>query len=176
MEHTKRIWQALASVPLYAVLVVLFVPSIRRAAEAHTELYWGYLFLCAFLLSFLVMPYVINLGFKLGAVDRPDADRKHHEKATPVTGGVAIYIGFAVTVLVNFHFSVEMKAILVASTLILAVGVIDDRFGIPARIRLLVQLVASLILIYFGVRVTFVPPWLGGVYTETLITLVWLIG
>lgn len=155
---------------------VLFVPRLRDYAWDHRPIYSIYLFACAFCLSFVLMPVAIRLGERLGLVDRPDALRKHHGRVTPMTGGPAIYIAFAVTMIFNFQFSIEMKAVLVGSSLLLAVGVLDDRFCLSARIRLLAQVAVALLLIAFGVRVTFVPPWLGGVWTESVITLVWLIG
>ena len=172
----KRIPAGIAYVPLYLLTALLFVPGIRAAAESRPALYWIYLFLCGFLISFLLMPYVILLGHWFGFVDRPDANRKVHPQPTALTGGVAIYAASMITMLINFHFSMEMKGVMVGSSLIFLVGLVDDRWGLSARLRLLCQLVASLVLVYFGVRVTFVPDALGGVVTETVITVLWLIG
>jgi UDP-GlcNAc:undecaprenyl-phosphate GlcNAc-1-phosphate transferase len=156
---------------------VMFIPSVRNAVVGHGDyLRAFYLFLNSFGWTFLLVPFAIRFGFASQIVDHPDELRKHHGKVTPLTGGIAIYAGFAATILVNFEFSVEMKAILIASTLIFIVGLLDDRFGLSAKIRLLSQIIAASILIFAGVEVTFVPDALGGVVTEAIITIIWLIG
>lgn len=161
---------------LYATLAILLVPQVRRLAESTKPGYMGYLIILSFLLCYILVPFMLAIGHRFNILDHPDNERKHHENPTPLTGGVAIFVAFALTILLNFHFSTEMKAVLVASTLIFITGFIDDHIGLSAKIRLLVQVIASLILVYFGVRVTFVPPYLGGIYVETAITLIWLIG
>lgn len=160
-------------------LVVLQLPQTRQFVEGHRMLRWiqaVYLILLSFSWAYILVPLLYPLSLKLGLVDKPDEVRKHHTTATPISGGLAIFIAFAITIVFNFHFSVQMKAILVGSSLIFIVGVLDDLFKLSAKIRLAAQIAASFVLIYFGVRVTFIPDSLGGVYTETLLTLIWLIG
>lgn len=163
-------------VSLCGVLVMLLLPPVRRIAEIHKASYACYLGALSFCLAFLLVPVMIQLGRATGLVDVPDSERKLHREATPLSGGLAIYVAFAASILLNFHFSVEMKAILVGSTIVLMVGLADDRWKVSAKIRLLAQVAVSLLLVIFGVRVTFVPPSLGGIYSETLITIIWLVG
>jgi UDP-GlcNAc:undecaprenyl-phosphate/decaprenyl-phosphate GlcNAc-1-phosphate transferase len=159
-----------------AFALCLLLPRVRMALETTLFLKSLHLLLLSFLLCFVIMPLCISFGKKLGLIDAPDEERKKHTTPTPLTGGIAIFVSFVATILLNFHFSVEVKAILFSSSLIFIIGLIDDRWGVPANLRLIVQLVASLIIVYFGVRVTFVPDWLGGVVTETIITVLWFIG
>jgi UDP-GlcNAc:undecaprenyl-phosphate/decaprenyl-phosphate GlcNAc-1-phosphate transferase len=158
------------------ITVFLLLPSVRVILETTELLKSIHLLLLSFLLCFVIMPLCIVFGNKLGFIDSPDEERKKHFAPTPITGGIAIFVSFVATILLNFHFSVEVKAILFSSMLIFVIGLIDDRWGVSANIRLLVQLIASLIIIWFGVRITFVPDWLGGVYIETVITVLWFIG
>lgn len=158
------------------VVVCLLLPPVRIALETTPLFKSLQLLLLSFLLCFVIMPVCIAFGKKLGFIDLPDEERKKHITPTPVTGGIAIFVSFVATILLNFHFSVEVKAIIFSSTLIFFIGLIDDRWGVPANLRLLVQLVASLIIVWFGVRVTFVPDWLGGIYVEAIITVLWFIG
>jgi UDP-GlcNAc:undecaprenyl-phosphate GlcNAc-1-phosphate transferase len=158
------------------VLGVLLLPQTYHFTDAHPALYTLYLLMLAFLLSYLLTAACIWLGPRLGFVDHPDGGRKQHKEPTPLTGGVAIVTAFVAVLLINFHFSTEMKAILTGSLLIFLVGLIDDRWGLSARIRLLVQVIASLIVIFYGIRISFVPEYLGGVVTETIITIIWLLG
>jgi UDP-GlcNAc:undecaprenyl-phosphate GlcNAc-1-phosphate transferase len=157
-------------------LAGLILPPLRGWAETTTPLYAMYLLVCSFLLCYLLVPLAASMGLRLGILDMPDRIRKKHSAPTPLTGGAAIYVAFCSIILLNFHFSLEMKAVLVAGTIIFVVGLLDDWRPLSARVRLMAQVGASLLVILFGVRITFIPPWLGGVYVETLITLVWLVG
>jgi UDP-GlcNAc:undecaprenyl-phosphate/decaprenyl-phosphate GlcNAc-1-phosphate transferase len=158
------------------VAIFLILPVFRTFTEKNGIFQSIHLLLLSFLLCYILMPLCIILGSRFGFIDAPDEERKKHLNPTPVTGGVAIFFSFVATILLNFHFSVEVKAILISSTLIFIVGLIDDRWGMSANLRLLAQVVASLIIVWFGVRVTFVPDNLGGIFTETIITVVWFIG
>jgi len=161
---------------LYPVAAVLCLPQAKAWAESRHALHAGYLMLVAFVFTCIIMPIAMEAGLRFGIVDAPDEARKQHTGVTPLTGGLAIFIGFCATILLNFHFSLQMKAILSSGALIFVTGLIDDRYGLSAKVRLAIQLVATAILIYFGVRVTFVPPELGGVYVECVITALWIVG
>jgi UDP-GlcNAc:undecaprenyl-phosphate GlcNAc-1-phosphate transferase len=165
-----------------AGIAILLVPQIHFWAESkrflnHEMFYYAlYLVILSFLISFIAVPATRLFAEKTGLVDHPDEARKQHKHPTPLTGGIAIYFAFVFTMVLNFHFSVEVKAVLAASTLIFLVGLADDKWGTSAQFRLLVQIVASLIVVIFGVRVSFVPGFLGGIVVETVITMIWFIG
>jgi UDP-GlcNAc:undecaprenyl-phosphate GlcNAc-1-phosphate transferase len=161
---------------LLPVLVFLVLPQVKHFAGLHHSTHAVYLILLSFIISFILMPIVIAIGHVLNIVDKPDAVRKDHKHPTPLTGGLAIYAAFALTIVFNFDFSMSMKGILVAGTLIFATGIIDDWTDLPAWFRLLVQIIAAGILIACGVRITFIPDWLGGFYVETILTVLWLVG
>jgi len=158
----------------------LALPIFRSYTERFVLVQSIHLLLLSFLLCYILVPLCILFGKKVGLIDSPDEDRKKHILPTPLTGGIAIYVSFVATVLLNFHFSMEVKGILFSSSLILAVGLIDDRWAVPANFRLAVQLLASLIVIGFGVHMTFIPKSLGGIYfkniAETVMTAIWFIG
>jgi UDP-GlcNAc:undecaprenyl-phosphate GlcNAc-1-phosphate transferase len=163
-------------------IVFLLIPSVhnwcewKKIHDVSMVYYVAYLACLSFLVSYIAVPFFFILADKIGLLDHPDEVRKQHKHPTPLTGGLAIYLAFIITMFLNFHFSVEVKAILAASTLIFLVGLADDIWGTSAQFRLLVQIAASLIVIMYGVRVTFVPDFLGGVITETFITMLWFIG
>jgi len=163
-------------VPFYLILVFLLLPFSREFAESNTWYYAGYLLLISFLATYLFVPFVFKGAEIFDILDKPDQQRKVHKHTTPLTGGISIYFGFALTILLNFNFTIQMKAILVASFLIFVTGVLDDARGLSAKLRLLIQLLACGILMYFGIRITFIPDYLGGIYVEILITLLWILG
>ncbi|MFO1431379.1 MAG: MraY family glycosyltransferase [Candidatus Competibacteraceae bacterium] len=89
------------------------------------------------------------LARRLGIVDHPGG-RKRHEHATPLVGGLAFFLGLVITV-VFFRIAIpSLTAYLSAATLLVVTGLLDDRFDLPARWRLLVQVVAALIMILEG--------------------------
>ena len=167
---------SLRQILAYCASVILVIPSVHRLVAKSTGLNSVYLLLLGFLISYAAMPLLIAVSDKLRLVDHPDEDRKQHANPTPVIGGLAIYFSFIITIFLNFHFSEELKAIVIASSFILFLGLADDIWGLSANIRLVGQLAASLYIILFGVHMTFVPPYLGGIYTDIVLTLVWLIG
>ncbi len=107
-------------------------------------------FLAAFLISFTLTPLMAIIARKLGALDHPK-DRGMHKKSTPLLGGVAMYLGFVMAVLLKLDYSVELKGVLIASTLIFFTGLLDDLFDLRASVKLGVQVLACVILIEYGV-------------------------
>jgi UDP-GlcNAc:undecaprenyl-phosphate/decaprenyl-phosphate GlcNAc-1-phosphate transferase len=161
---------------MFPLIVFLGLLWLKVSHLVPTGLNWLYLPALSFTLALPLTFLAIKLGHRLSIVDHPDNQRKIHKAPTPLTGGLAIAISFAFTILLNFHFSWEMKGILIGSFIVFVAGFLDDLFELSAKIRLALQLLASAVLIYFGVRITFIPDWLGGIYTESLITTLWLVG
>lgn len=136
---------------------------------------WYELFLFALLVSYLATPACRLIGHRFGILDIPNK-RKVHLVPTPRTGGMAIFIGFVAAVLLNFHFSIQLKGVLLASTIMMIVGLIEDFHGVSALIRLLVQVLAVIILIVFHVSINLFPPHPVLNVLEWVLTLVWILG
>ena len=156
------------------LLALLGVPRIRSMLFAH-ELRWLYLALGAFGFAHLATPVCRWIALRLGIVDMPGG-RKVHVHPTPFLGGLAIYAAFAVVVVVNFYFSVELKGVALGATLILIVGLIDDVRELPALWKLIAQIAAVLILIKYHVVLTFLPDVWWGYVGEWVITMLWVLG
>lgn len=87
----------------------------------------------------------LRIGPQLGYVDHPDEDSlKVHEKAAVPLGGVGVFLGFHLAALVGGRLDLTLLA---ATTLVLVLGLIDDRRGLPPGLRLLVELVAGVVLV-----------------------------
>ncbi len=141
--------------------------------------YEKYLFLLAisFFGAVFVTPLVRAFAFKVEALDVPDAKRKTHRAPTALLGGVGVYVVFVGTCFLMTVVSREMKGIFLASALILAVGVTDDVFGgLSSKIRLGVQLLATVIVISFGVHLDFYPHTVWGRALSCVLTVVWIVG
>jgi UDP-GlcNAc:undecaprenyl-phosphate/decaprenyl-phosphate GlcNAc-1-phosphate transferase len=158
-----------------SVFVLFLLSGEARDLLNQSGLRWAYLLLLSFGVGLVVTPVIYTLALRLGAMDVPSG-RKAHGTPTALLGGVALYIAFAVTVLRNFAFTDELKGVALAGTLILAVGLADDILELPARWKLLAQLLAVAILIHFGVVISFLPGTWWGMIGEWLLTAFWVLG
>lgn len=136
----------------------------------------------AFAASFLLTPLVRLLAIKLGAIDTVSSAVKTHKEPTPVFGGVAIYAGFTLTVLlVRFMTSYptgtlyNLRALVLGGTLVFLLGLVDDLMrphGVDYKPKFAVQILAAALLVLFGLRIRFVEPsWVAAA-----ITMVWAVG
>ena len=105
-------------------------------------------FALTFLSTAVLVRSAIPLGVKAGLVDVPGG-RRTHTAVTPLVGGISMYIGLLLTdvTLLYFQLSAVSGGLLVASGLLVLVGVLDDRFALAVRARFVVQITAALIMI-----------------------------
>lgn len=125
-------------------------------------------------------PLVHRLAHKLGFVDYPRQDRAHQEP-TALLGGVAIYGGATVALLVATALMVvflepvlrlpELFGILAGATLTAAIGLYDDRRPLVPWQKLALQLVPAVIVMVAGVRVQLRLPQ----PLNWLLTICWLL-
>ncbi len=170
----KRI--TLIATPAALLLTLLFL-WLRQRVETPDWLNWGGPGLLSALVTLGLVPLLQALAGRIGLLDHPDA-RKQHQGAVPLVGGLAIYGGMLVTVLVYpvYLLNPAVRAILLAGGLLLVIGVMDDLFEVQASVKLLFQVSAVAVVMSGGVMVTFLPAVWWGVGLEVLITAIWLIG
>ncbi len=104
--------------------------------------------LAALVISFLMTPVVKTFAYKVGAVDVPKDARRMHKVPIPRLGGLAIFIGFMVSVLILGGVrggNGQMQSILLGSVIIVVLGVVDDIMALPAMLKFVVQIAAALI-------------------------------
>ena len=133
------------------------------------------IFLLALSITAFSTPWVRRLAIYLGFVDAP-AQRKLHSTPLPLMGGLGIFGGAIVAVLLFYEGQPppQVFGILLAAGVVALAGLLDDRYGLPARAKLVAQVVGFAILAYFGVTARLpeaVPLWLN-----YAITLFWLVG
>jgi len=143
----------------------------------------------AFLLAFIGTVLVKRLAFVFGAVDRPSLKRKIHKLTTPRLGGVAIFVAIVLVlfVLLFFHNLLTSGQIthwhyfgyIFGGLVLMIGGLLDDRYNLPARFTIFPPVIASVILIAFGVEIEkLTNPFGGVVYLEAwqsdLIVFLWL--
>lgn len=103
--------------------------------------------LVAAVVSFLMTPVVKTFAYKVGAIDVPKDARRMHKVPIPRLGGLAIFIGFLVSIVlfVNIRGNQQMQSILLGSVIIVILGVVDDITPLPAMFKFVVQIVAAAI-------------------------------
>lgn len=135
-------------------------------------------FAIALFTSWVLTPYVKNLAFKIGAVDKPDP-RKVHKGIMPRLGGLAIFVGFLIAVLSTVTMSKDLFGILTGAFVILIVGIVDDVYQLPAKVKLLGQIAAAAVLILFGIQIEWLNNPMGGYfyldYLSIPITIFWVV-
>ena len=112
--------------------------------------------LTAMVIVALSIPSIIKVAKAKNLYDYPDA-RKAHRNSIPTLGGLAIFAGLIVSVLIwtDFKTTLEIKYILAAVILIFFIGLKDDILVIAADKKLIVQLLAAFILTVLGnIRIT----------------------
>lgn len=139
----------------------------------------------AFFISYMSIPVVRLIAFKIGAIDVPKDGRRMHKVPVPRMGGLSIYFGFIISYLC-FSPAIEMKhlGILAGATILVITGVIDDKYAIRASVKLLFQLIAAIIPVVLGLRIEFLTnPGFWGDNAVTMlgilsipITVIWIIG
>ncbi|OLC40894.1 MAG: hypothetical protein AUH74_07135 [Nitrospirae bacterium 13_1_40CM_4_62_6] len=153
---------------------VLLVPQVRELFVSE-GVRWLYILLFSFTTAFASTPVTIRLGIRWGLIDQP-TERKIHREPTPRVGGLAVYVGFIGSVLVNSILEDWMVAILLAGSLLLVVGIVDDAWELRARYKLAAQVGAAGLVIYSGKVLSLFPPGPVGETANVLVTLLWIVG
>lgn len=154
--------------------IALTIPPVRELFQLE-GLRWLYIFLFAFLGTGALTPLMVWIGHRWNLVDIP-ADRKIHVVPTPRLGGIALYAGFIGSLLLNSIVPDWMVAVLVAGSLLLIIGVLDDILELPAWAKLLGQLLAAGIVTASGKVLTLFPPGPLGETANVLLTILWIVG
>lgn len=98
---------------------------------------------------------------KWGLMDRP---HKYGLKRDPIPyyGGLTMFLAFMIAVFLFVPLTTELVGLLVAATLIVIVGFLDDLFNLSPFLRLLAQFMAAVILVFFGIGILSINiPFLG---------------
>ncbi|MCL1888655.1 MAG: hypothetical protein FWF96_07285, partial [Kiritimatiellaeota bacterium] len=146
------------------------------------------LFLLALGVSYALTPVWSRLALRLGIVAHPVGGRHIHTKATPLGGGVAVFLAFhlgmgafmlAGKVRCGEFLLAGWPGFSLASLGLLAVGLVDDARNMRPVVKLAGQVAAALCVFFFsGIRLahigalSWMPVWLDGMATVFWITLV----
>lgn len=128
------------------------------------------------------MPLVISFSKKEGLVDVPNA-RKIHTKPISRIGGVAIWassmLTFLCLVFLSYYpYGSLLSGILLGSSLMFLLGLIDDVYNLNAKFKLFLQIAITTLVYLLGVRIDTIP-FFGGIDLGLFsypITLLWIVG
>jgi len=122
-------------------------------------------FLLALAVSAAATPIIRGLARRWGIVDRPDERKVHRRKDIPRLGGVAIFLGLAcglVVIALKGELGSGAVGLLLGSSIVFAVGVVDDVRGLRPWTKLAFELAAAFVVYHFGIRVEFIGNPLTG--------------
>lgn len=140
--------------------------------------------LAAAVVSLISTPVVRTLAFRVGAVDVPKDNRRMHSHPIPRMGGLAIFFGFLLSVLVFLPLSEQLRGMLLGTSIIVVLGIFDDIYSLPAIPKFLVQIVAALFAVLAGNRIFILsnlnifssePYWELG-WLSIPISVLWIVG
>jgi UDP-GlcNAc:undecaprenyl-phosphate GlcNAc-1-phosphate transferase len=145
--------------------------------------------LVAFGVAYAATPLVSRLARVLEMFDRPNDRTVNRRADIPLLGGFAVALGFFVGIAVAVAFFTEgepyrghLEGLLLGGLLILSVGAFDDRYTLGPWTKLIVQVLAAMIAIFYGFQIQHIadpvtrtawmmPPWL-----MTLVSMLWIVG
>ncbi|MEX5219341.1 MAG: MraY family glycosyltransferase [Nitrospiraceae bacterium] len=133
----------------------------------------GLTLLLALALALYGVPMARRAALKFGIVDCPDGRLKRQRAPVPYLGGLAIYLAFLISLIFTFEFRHDVLGIVLAGTLVMMLGLIDDFGVLTPGIKLAGQLLAVFVLIKSGIRIQIatLPEWV-----DIALTVLWMVG
>ncbi|MBF7019299.1 undecaprenyl/decaprenyl-phosphate alpha-N-acetylglucosaminyl 1-phosphate transferase [Staphylococcus sp. 18_1_E_LY] len=136
------------------------------------------LIIFSMIVSLILTPIIIKISQKMDIVDKPNY-RKVHTKPISVLGGTVILFSFLLGIWLGHPIETEVKPLVIGSVLIYLVGLIDDIYDLKPIIKLIGQIVAALIVVYYGVTIDFISLPIGPTIHFGIlgvpITVIWIV-
>ena len=141
----------------------------------------------SFLLCLAATPVVRRIAIKKGWLAHP-TEQRWHKKPTALLGGIAIYLGIAVPLLLAADFSSisphflrtsdsmdlpSLSAVIwLGMTFLFIVGLLDDFLHIKPQTKLVGQIMIALLVTFLGFRLH----WFTSLTLDTMVTIAWIVG
>ncbi len=139
----------------------------------------------AFILGLFFMPLVISFSQRQGLMDKPNA-RKIHSHPIPRLGGVAIWLcsilSFLALIILSYYpYRSLLSGLLLGSSLMFLLGLVDDVYGLSAKFKFIIQISIATIVFCLGVKISSVfIPFIGLIEIPSvlsyLLTIGWIVG
>lgn len=139
--------------------------------------------LATFLFVGGLTPVMRRIALKIGAVDRPNLERKTQREPVPYLGGVAISVGITVAsfaALLYSDFSAETfnkaLSVLLPAILISAMGLYDDLKGLEPWPRLIAQTIAGIAVAIYLIQNGTLGQAFNNQILDYVVTIIWVVG
>ena len=103
--------------------------------------------LVAFTVSTAAMVALRPVAKSVGLID-VSGGRKAHLGGVPVVGGLAIFAGMFAALTMTPNAAYDYLPLFVASSILVLIGLVDDKYHIPATIRMSTQIAVVLVMVY----------------------------
>ena len=139
------------------------------------------------MLSWLLMEPIARLGLRVGLVDLPSS-RRTRARPVPTTGGIVIFLTTAASLVFALRFysyvspnvAFRLSALLVGGTVIVILGMLDDRINLKPGVKLTVQVAVAIAMVASGVALEKVRFFFGPAielgWLSYPITVFWIVG
>ncbi len=139
----------------------------------------------AFIIGIFIVPIVISYSEKKGLLDQPN-ERKIHSHPIPRLGGVAIWIcsilSFIASIILSYYpYGRLLSGLLLGSSLMFMLGLIDDIYGLSAKFKFVIQISIATIVYCLGVKITSLYIPIAGLVEiphilSYIVTIGWIVG
>ena len=138
----------------------------------------------AFAISYVMTPPVKRFAEAVGAMDIPKDERRVHDHPIPRMGGLAIFLGFVLSLLLfSDYLSTQLVGLLLGTVIIAVMGAIDDIMNLNAWVKLAGQLVAAGVAVRSGIVINaisnFTPAggttFLSSDWLTIAVTMFWIV-
>jgi len=109
----------------------------------------------ALLAALYITPIIMRAAERYDIVDRPDGNLKTQAGAIPYLGGLSLFLAFLAAVAVIHPLESRVLAILLAASIVVCFGLVDDLGTLVPKDKLIGQLIAALVLVRAGVHIQF---------------------
>lgn len=121
-------------------------------------------------IAFLITPLVIKYAGRIGIIDDPSKN-KHpkviHTYPVPRGGGIPIFIALLIASLIFLPMDKQLVGILIGATILVIMGVLDDKYDLNPYLRLILGLLAAAAPIASGIGISFISNPMGGIIDLT---------
>jgi UDP-GlcNAc:undecaprenyl-phosphate GlcNAc-1-phosphate transferase len=128
-------------------------------------------------------PVMRKIALRIGAVDRPNLERKTQKEPVPYLGGVAIAIGITVASFAALLYSDSSAetfnralSVLLPAILISAMGLYDDLRGLEPWPRLVAQTIAGIAVAVYLIQNETLGQVFGNQIVDYVVTIIWVVG
>lgn len=132
-----------------------------------------------FVAALIFTPWVIRFAVAIGAIDMP-GNRRINKTPIPRMGGIAIITAFMLGVILFVPVTGKVKGVVIGALVIALMGAIDDIFNLKAWVKLILQIVAAVIAVHYGVVLDAVTGLSGQILfvndvIASVLTVLWIV-